>query len=49
VAYDPTLPWLLAAALLAALALGVHYGLKFWRPAPPQAARLPSSAGVFDG
>lgn len=49
VAYDPTLPWLLAASLLAALALGVHYGLKFRRPAPPQAARLPGTAGVFDG
>ncbi len=29
VAYDPTLPWLLAAALLAALSLGWHYLLKF--------------------
>lgn len=28
VTYDPTLPWLLAAALLATLALGVHYALK---------------------
>jgi len=37
VAYDPSLPWLLAAALLAALALGVHYVQKFSgaaRPAP---------------
>jgi cytochrome c biogenesis protein ResB len=29
ITYDPTLPWLLAAALLAALALGVHYAQKF--------------------
>ena len=34
VSFDPTLPWLLAAALLAALALGLHYGLKFFAPAP---------------
>jgi cytochrome c biogenesis protein len=29
IAYDPTLPWLLASALLAALALGWHYVLAF--------------------
>ncbi|MBP6764307.1 MAG: cytochrome c biogenesis protein ResB [Rubrivivax sp.] len=29
VAYDPTLPWLLAAALLSALSLALHYALKF--------------------
>jgi ResB-like family len=29
VAYDPTLPWLLAAALVSALALALHYALKF--------------------
>jgi cytochrome c biogenesis protein len=29
VAYDPTLPWLLASALLAAVALALHYALKF--------------------
>jgi cytochrome c biogenesis protein ResB len=29
VSYDPTLPWLLAAALLAALSLALHYTLKF--------------------
>ena len=29
VAYDPTLPWLLAASLLTALALALHYTLKF--------------------
>lgn len=28
---DPTLPWLLAAALVAALALGLHYALAFLR------------------
>jgi cytochrome c biogenesis protein len=33
IAYDPTLPWLLAAALLAALALAAHYAQKFgWWP-----------------
>lgn len=30
VAHDPTLPWLLAAAVLAALAFGVHYVQLFW-------------------
>jgi cytochrome c biogenesis protein len=35
---DPTLPWMLAAALLAALALGVHYALKFHAARPRQAA-----------
>ena len=30
VAYDPSLPWLLAASLLAALALALHYVQKFW-------------------
>lgn len=47
VSYDPTLPWLLAASLLAALSLAWHYALKFRtapRPAPPRAA-----AGVVDG
>ncbi len=29
ITHDPTLPWLLAAALLSALALGVHYLQKF--------------------
>jgi cytochrome c biogenesis protein ResB len=38
VAHDPTLPWLLAAAVLAALALGLHYALKF-RAAAPAPAR----------
>ena len=46
VAYDPTLPWLLAASLLAALALALHYGLKFGLPRP---AVLRARAGVADG
>jgi len=41
VAYDPTLPWLLVAALLAALALGLHYVLKFQATPTPAAQRLP--------
>lgn len=32
IAYDPTLPWLLASALLAALALAGHYVLAFRAP-----------------
>ena len=46
VAYDPTLPWLLAAALLAALALAAHYVQKFRaQPAPlPRALQ-----GAVDG
>jgi cytochrome c biogenesis protein len=36
---DATLPWLLAAALLAALALGLHYALEFATVAPREAAR----------
>ena len=34
IAHDPALPWLLAAALLAALALGWHYVQAFRAPAP---------------
>lgn len=40
--HDPTLPWLLAAALLAALSLGVHYTLKF---APHRQARALARPG----
>ncbi|MBX3608104.1 MAG: cytochrome c biogenesis protein ResB [Piscinibacter sp.] len=40
--HDPTLPWLLAAALLAAGSLGVHYALKF---APPARARTLARPG----
>ena len=49
VAYDPTLPWLLAAALLAALSLGWHYLRKFG--AAPRALPLVQGAraGVIDG
>lgn len=43
VSYDPTLPWLLAAACVAALALGVHYLLKF-RTA--SGGRVPEAAAV---
>jgi cytochrome c biogenesis protein ResB len=46
VAYDPTLPWLLVAALLAALALAVHYALKF----TTRSAAVPRAlAGAVDG
>jgi len=48
VAYDPTLPWLLAAALLAALALGVHYTLKFWRGQPARAARATQTRSTVE-
>ena len=34
VAYDPSLPWLLAASLLAAIALAWHYALRLRQPAP---------------
>jgi cytochrome c biogenesis protein len=55
VAYDPTLPWLLAAALLAALALGAHYVQKFWFTASsPTSSTAPAprslgTPGVLDG
>jgi len=50
VAYDPTLPWLLAAALLSALALGVHYLRKFWSGRPATvAAPAARTVGVVDG
>lgn len=38
IAYDPMLPWLLAASLLAALSMALHYALKFM---PARAATLP--------
>jgi cytochrome c biogenesis protein ResB len=34
VTYDPTLPWLLAASLLAVAALAWHYLRRFFFPAP---------------
>ena len=51
VAYDPTLPWLLAASLLAALALAWHYALKFFfgAPAPAPAPLRLAAPGVADG
>jgi ResB-like family len=44
ISHDPTLPWLLAAALTAALALGWHYVLAFRAPGPRAAAALPRGA-----
>jgi cytochrome c biogenesis protein len=44
VSHDPTLPWMLAAALLAALALGTHYVLRFFFSVPRAAA--PRAAGT---
>ncbi|MGE4088402.1 MAG: cytochrome c biogenesis protein ResB [Immundisolibacter sp.] len=41
--HDPTLPWLLAAALVATLSLAWHYTLKFRPAALPQ--RLPLAEG----
>lgn len=50
VAYDPTLPWLLAAALLAALALALHYTLKFRAaPAHGRATGAPGPGQVAHG
>jgi cytochrome c biogenesis protein len=45
ITHDPTLPWLLAAALLASLAFALHYALAF-RPGP-QTRRI--LLGVVDG
>jgi cytochrome c biogenesis protein len=49
VAYDPTLPWLLATALLAALSLALHYGLKFRAPPRTVAALGGAWSGVRHG
>lgn len=49
VAYDPTLPWLLAAALLAALSLGWHYLRKFSTTGRPIMLPQGARAGVVDG
>lgn len=46
VSYDPTLPWLLAASLLAALSLAAHYALKFFfvaRGAAPLQGAFPET------
>ncbi|WP_201494105.1 cytochrome c biogenesis protein ResB [Rubrivivax sp. A210] len=48
VAYDPALPWLLAASLLAALALAAHYLQRFW-PHTRAAAAAPLRTGLADG
>ncbi|HET9978634.1 MAG TPA: cytochrome c biogenesis protein ResB [Burkholderiaceae bacterium] len=48
VTHDPSLPWLLAASLLAALSLAVHYVVKF-RGARASAAPAPALAGAVDG
>ncbi len=46
VTYDPTLPWLLAASLLAAFALAWHYTQRFFFATPPaaEASSLPAGA-----
>ena len=49
VAYDPTLPWLLAASLLAALALGLHYVQKFWWSGPVAVPQPGVTRGVLHG
>ena len=51
VAYDPTLPWLLAAALVSALALALHYALKFRAAAAAAVTTAAPAAwrGAVDG
>lgn len=49
VSYDPTLPWLLAASLLASLALAAHYVLKFYFVVRVAAPLPRSIAGAVDG
>ena len=39
VSFDPTLPWLLAASLLAALSLAWHYTQRFVAESPPTPVR----------
>lgn len=52
--YDVTLPWLLAASLLAALALGAHYASTFMprraraEPLPPAGGGAPTPRGAGD-
>lgn len=46
VSYDPTLPWLLAAALLAALSLAWHYTQRFFFAAPARAASGVAATGA---
>ncbi len=49
VAHDPTLPWLLASALLAVLALAVHYVGRFRAAGPAAAGRPRAAMGGIDG
>jgi hypothetical protein len=49
VSYDPTLPWLLAASLLAAFALAWHYAQKFFLGAAVPAAQPLNEPGVVNG
>ena len=49
VSYDPTLPWLLAASLLASLALAAHYVLKFYFVVRVAAPLPRSIVGAVDG
>ncbi len=44
VTHDPTLPWLLAAALTAALSLAWHYAVSFRAPRPQSAPSLQRGA-----
>lgn len=46
VTYDPTLPWLLAASLLAAFALAWHYAQRFFFAAPVISAARSSPKGA---
>ncbi len=46
VTYDPTLPWLLAAALLAAFALAWHYTQRFFFPMPVAVPARPLPDGA---
>lgn len=46
VTYDPTLPWLLAAALLAAFALAWHYTQRFFFPSPVAVPARPLPDGA---
>lgn len=48
VSYDPTLPWLLAAALLAALSLAWHYTQRFFFPARVAAPARSALHGAVD-
>jgi hypothetical protein len=49
VSHDPTLPWLLAASLLAAFALAWHYAQKFFFGAVAAAPRTLAEPGAVNG